>query len=139
MTGFDVPGGSALWPLLDPFESEAAVFWNRQGPITAGRVLARAAALAKRLPERPLAANYCGDRDHFAIALLAIWMRGQTAVFPADRSERSYSLLAGESPEVYCLVDEARFQERTSPAHTVLGLGSKLAQFREPLLARVEE
>ncbi len=107
MTGFDVPGGSALWPLLDPFESEAAVFWNRQGAITAGRVLARAAALAKRLPERPLAANYCGDRDHFAIALLAIWMRGQTAVFPADRSERSYSLLAGESPEVYCLVDEA--------------------------------
>ena len=106
MTGFEVPRGSASWPLLDPFDPEAAAFWSRRGPITAGRILARAAELAQRLPARPLAANYCGERDRFAVALLAIWMRDQTAVFPADRSERSYSLLAGEASELYCLTEE---------------------------------
>jgi len=107
MTDVSAPGGSALWPLLDPFDSEAPVFWSRQGPITAGQLLGRALGLARRLPERPLAANYCLDRDRFAVALLATWMRGQTAVFPADRSERSYSLLAGEASELYCLIEEA--------------------------------
>ena len=106
MTGFDVRGGNTVWPLLDPYDPEAAVFWSRQGAITAGRMLARAADLAQRLPARPLAANYCGKRDRFAVALLALWMRGHTAVFPADRSERSYRLLAGETSELYCLIDE---------------------------------
>ena len=107
MTDFSVPGRSALWPLLDPFDGEAPAFWSRRGPITAGRILARARDLAQRLPERPLAANYCLDRDRFAVALLAIWMRGQTAVFPADRSERSHNLLAEEASELYCLTDQA--------------------------------
>ena len=106
MTAFDLAGGSAPWPLLDPFDPEAVLFWSRQGPLTAGQILSRAAGLAERLPDRTLAANYCGNRDRFSIALLAIWMRGQTAVFPADRSERSHDLLTRDSAELYCLIDE---------------------------------
>ncbi len=106
MTGFDLAGGSAPWPFLDPFDPDAVLFWSRQGPVTAGQVLSRAAGLAERLPDRPLAANYCGDRARFGVALLAIWMRGQTAAFPADRSERSHNLLTRDSAELYCLIDD---------------------------------
>ena len=107
MTDVDAPGKSPLWPLLDPFDPVAPVFWRRRGAITAGEILSRALDLSQHLPERPLAANYCLDRDRFAIALLATWMRGQTAVFPADRSERSHGLLAGEASDLYCLTDQA--------------------------------
>ncbi|MEM9683205.1 MAG: AMP-binding protein [Pseudomonadota bacterium] len=68
-------------------------------------LLARGAALAERLPACPLAVNYCERRDHFAVALLAVWLRGQTAVFPADRTEHTFAMLREDAPDLYALSD----------------------------------
>jgi len=103
-TTTDTPARS--WPLIDRYRADAIAFWTPEGPVTHAMLLARAADLAKRLPARSHAVNYCERRDMFAVALLALWMRGQTALFPADRGAHTYRNLAAEHPDVYSLSDE---------------------------------
>ena len=95
------------WPLIDPYRADAIAFRTPEGPVSHAVLLARAAQLARRLPDRSHAINYCERRDMFTVALLAIWMRGQTALFPADRGEHTYRNLTAEHPDVYSLSDEA--------------------------------
>ncbi len=106
MTHFCLPkSGDRLWPLIHPFEADRPAFWTSGGPLSQGQIVERAAVLAPRLPDRPFAINYSEARDRFAVGLLAAWSRGQTAVFPADRTERSLSMLRASAPDVYCLAD----------------------------------
>ena len=94
------------WPLIDPYRADAVAFWTAEGAVSHATLLARAATLAQRLPDRPHAINYCERRDLFTVALLAIWSRGQTALFPADRGEHTYRALTAEHPDIYSLSDE---------------------------------
>jgi acyl-coenzyme A synthetase/AMP-(fatty) acid ligase len=98
---------TGAWPLIDPYRADALAFQTPEGPLSQAGLLARAAALAERLPARSHAVNYCERRDLFSVALLAIWMRGQTALFPADRAEHTYRNLAAEHPDVYTISDDA--------------------------------
>lgn len=93
-------------PLLDPFEPKAPIFWTQGGSISGAQLLARADRLARRLPDKRAAIIYSESRDSFTVALIAAWLRGQTGVFPADRSERSYSALTRDDPSVYCLTEQ---------------------------------
>jgi acyl-coenzyme A synthetase/AMP-(fatty) acid ligase len=97
--------GAGSWPLIDPFDASRIAFWTSGGPITQGSMLARASRLAARLPDRPLVINYCERRDTFATALVAFWMRGQTALFPADRGEHTFRNLVGDHAALYSLSD----------------------------------
>lgn len=93
------------WPLIDPFDGDRIAFWTADGPITHAKLLARAAQLAARLPACPLVVNYCERRDAFATALVAFWMRGQTALFPADRGEHTFQALCADHAALYSLSD----------------------------------
>lgn len=102
------PGNAtSAWPLIDPYRPDKAAFWSGEGPLSQSALLARAGALSARLPDRPLAVNYCERRDLFAIALLAIWLRGRTAVFPADRTEHTFAMLRGGGSDLFALCDGA--------------------------------
>lgn len=92
-------------PLLDPFVPDRAAFRAAAGVVSHAELHARAERLAARLPDCPLVVNYCERRDIFALALMAAWMRGQTALFPADRGEHTYSMLAADHPLLYSLSD----------------------------------
>ncbi len=93
------------WPLIDPFEPDRAVYWTGDGPISQADLYRRATRLAGRLPDRPVAINYCAARDDFTVALLAMWMRTQTALFPADAGERTFAALAADYPDLYTVSD----------------------------------
>ena len=98
-------GSATSWPLIDPFLPEKTAFWSTDGALSQSELLTRGAALAERLPAYPLAVNYCERRDHFAVALLAVWLRGQTGVFPADRTEHTFTMLREDAPGLYALSD----------------------------------
>jgi len=106
MTGQPTPeSGAEAWPLIDPFDGDRVAFWTSAGPIRQAELLGRAAQLAARLPDRPLVINYCERRDAFAMALLAFWMQGQTALFPADRGEHTFRTLSADHVALYSLSD----------------------------------
>lgn len=92
-------------PLLDPFLPERIAFRSAAGALSHADLLARAERLAAQLPECPLVVNYCERRDAFALALMAVWMRRQTALFPADRGAHTFSLLCEDHPVLYTISD----------------------------------
>jgi acyl-coenzyme A synthetase/AMP-(fatty) acid ligase len=92
-------------PVLDPFLPDRVAFRGGEGAITHAELHGRAALLAESLPDRALVINYCERRDNFTLALMAALMRGQTALFPGDRNARTYAMLAGDNPDLYCLSD----------------------------------
>lgn len=89
------------WPLLDPFEPGRPAYWTGDGPVSQVGLYRRAEQLAARLPDRPVAINYCTGRDDFSVALLAMWMRNQTALFPADAGEHTFAALVADYPDLY--------------------------------------
>lgn len=99
--------GNALWPLLHPFSRDRTAFWNLDGALSRGALHGLANTLAGQLPDRPIAVIYCERRDCFTVALLAVWMRGQTATFPADPTAHEFQLLSTDYPNLYCLTDSA--------------------------------
>ena len=92
-------------PLIDPFRPDRIAFRSAAGPMSQADLLARAERLAAHLPDCPLVANYCERRDCFTLALLAAWMRGQTALFPADRGAHTFSVLSADHSALYVLTD----------------------------------
>lgn len=98
-------GSAKPWSLIDPFDPVRVAFWTSAGPIAQADLLGRAERLARQLPDCPLVINYCERRDAFALALLAFWIRGQTALFPADRAEHTFKTLHAEHPDLYSLSD----------------------------------
>jgi len=89
------------WPLIDPFEPDRVAFWSGNGPISQADLHRRAAQLAGRLPDRPVSVNYCAARDDFTVALLAMWKRRQTALFPGDAGKHTFAALGAEYPDLY--------------------------------------
>jgi acyl-coenzyme A synthetase/AMP-(fatty) acid ligase len=74
--------------------------------VTAGQLLSDAAALARRLPERPYIVNLCADRYHFTVAFLAAMQRRQITLLPASDAAAPLLALAADYPELYFLRDE---------------------------------
>jgi len=107
VTGEAIPASAqpTEWPLIDPFEPDRVAYWTGDGPVSQADLYRRAAQLAGRLPDRPFAINYCTARDDFTVALLAMWMRNQTALFPADAGEHTFAALAAGYPDLYAVSD----------------------------------
>lgn len=97
---------STEWPLLDPFEPGRPAFWTGDGPVSQQDLYDRAERLAVRLPDRPVAINYCTARDDFTVALLAMWLRNQTALFPSDAGEHTFAALVADYPVLYTVSDQ---------------------------------
>ena len=82
------------------------LFWSAEGPMTGERILRRAARLAEKLPDRHAASIAYEKRDRFVTALLSLWMRGQTAVLPADVVARQIDGLKKSYPDIYFLAED---------------------------------
>jgi len=93
------------WSLFDPPAPDRVAFWASDGPVTQAQLGSRARDLAERLPDIPFVIDYCERRDLFALALLAAWLRDQTALFPADRGEHTFQLLSEDHASLYSLSD----------------------------------
>jgi 3-hydroxymyristoyl/3-hydroxydecanoyl-(acyl carrier protein) dehydratase len=106
-------------PLLAPRDLAAPLAWRGGEPVSAYRFLASAArlsaALAERLPAAARPINLCEDRLHFAVALAAALMRGQTCLMPPNAMPATLQRLpagnaAGDPPAhrpAYALADTA--------------------------------
>jgi acyl-coenzyme A synthetase/AMP-(fatty) acid ligase len=74
-------------------------------PISAGRFIARAEALASRLPAGRYAVNLCDDRYQFLLAFCAVALAGQTNLLPAARTPRAVADVLQAYPGSYALGD----------------------------------
>ena len=73
-----------------PFDPLAVAFWYEGGDLSYSQLVNRAVELGERLPSGPAAGNYCDLRDRFAIAFLALMVRGRTALLPPDRTLKTF-------------------------------------------------
>ncbi|MBX3726084.1 MAG: acyl-CoA synthetase [Xanthomonadales bacterium] len=64
------------------------VLYRRGRALPAGQFLARALALAERLPPAPSLINLCEDRGHFLVAFCAALLSGRTTLLPPARTEK---------------------------------------------------
>jgi acyl-coenzyme A synthetase/AMP-(fatty) acid ligase len=91
--------------ILSTADLERPLFWTSEGPIFGDQILRRASRLAGKLPDRSAASVHYERRDRFVTALLSLWMRGQTAVLPAEVVLRQIDVLKQEYPDLYFLAE----------------------------------
>jgi acyl-coenzyme A synthetase/AMP-(fatty) acid ligase/3-hydroxymyristoyl/3-hydroxydecanoyl-(acyl carrier protein) dehydratase len=100
-----------MLPLLARRDLSAPLLWRRGEAMSAGAFIAQALALAERLPARGRPVNLCQDRGHFALALAAALLRGQTSLLPPNALPATLAALAAEGSEAgepaYALVDDS--------------------------------
>jgi acyl-coenzyme A synthetase/AMP-(fatty) acid ligase len=96
---------TATVPLLGGRAAAATVAWRDGRPLTVGALLARAHALAERLPRAGQPVNLCKDRVHFATGMLAALLRGQTSLMPPDTLPTTLQQLCAGGPQPYLLCD----------------------------------
>ena len=97
----------ALLPLLAAQDLAAPLAWRGGLPISAGQFIAEAQTLAEQLPARGRPINLCQDRYHFALALAAALLRGQTSLMPPNALAQTLRQVDGEGAEPYVLADDA--------------------------------
>ncbi|GAA0571394.1 xanthomonadin biosynthesis 3-hydroxybenozate--AMP ligase XanA2 [Craurococcus roseus] len=100
----DARGAAAAIPLTARPPSDV-LCWRGGRPVSVGRFLRDAAALAARLSERPYAVNFCADRYLALVAFAAALSRGQTTLLCADRSPLRLRALAARYPDAHALAD----------------------------------
>jgi acyl-coenzyme A synthetase/AMP-(fatty) acid ligase len=98
------PSPSAT-PLLGSAAPDAPLAWRAGAPISRRRYLADLAALAARLPEGGPLLALSADRYHFALALGAAVVRGQTSLLPPNHTPDMVERLRRLHPQAYALVD----------------------------------
>ena len=92
-------------PLLGARDPALPLAWHAGQPISAGRFLAEAQALAGRLPAAGPAVNLCQDRYRFALGLAAALLRGHTSLMPPNALPETLRRLRDQGPAPYALVD----------------------------------
>jgi acyl-CoA synthetase (AMP-forming)/AMP-acid ligase II len=92
--------------LLGARELTGTVAWHDGRTVSAGQLLADAAALAEQLPAHGQAVNLCVDRYLFAVALLAAVLRGQTSMMPPNTLGDTLRRLRRPGTETYALCDD---------------------------------
>ena len=88
----------------------APLAWRAGRPVSTGRFVAAAEALAERLPPHGQPVNLCQDRLNFAIAWAAALLRGQASLMPPNAlpaTLRALPALDSAGAPVYALADEA--------------------------------
>jgi hypothetical protein len=95
---------AAPLPLLAPRDLAAPLAWLNGAPVSGGRFIAEAQALAAQLPEgRPV--NLCQDRYLFALGLAAALLRGQTSLMPPNALPDTLRQVGSDGGTPYLLID----------------------------------
>ncbi len=100
-----MPGAQRL-PLLAARDLGSTLAWRRGEAISAGRFIAEAQALAETLPAQGRPINLCQDRYHFALALAAALLRGQTSLLPPNALPATLGQVPAEGAAPYVLSDD---------------------------------
>ncbi len=113
------PDQRKLLPLLSPRDLDKPLIWSHGRPISGGQFLAQAAALAEQLPASGRVINLCQNRYHFALALAAALLRGQTSLMPPnalpDTLQRLHEAAQHAAGGAYVLADDARLDVGALP------------------------
>ncbi len=84
---------------------DSVIYLYDNTPVTRERLFAHAVYLSQQLPDRNYAINLCQNRYLFTVAYLAVLIKQQINLLPANRSKRDISQLLQEYPQSYCLSD----------------------------------
>ncbi len=93
-------------PLLAARDLTRPLAWHQGQPLSAGRFVAQAQALAQQLPAAGPAVNLCQDRYRFALGLAAALLRGHTSLMPPNALPETLGSLSHDGPAPYALVDD---------------------------------
>jgi acyl-CoA synthetase (AMP-forming)/AMP-acid ligase II len=96
-----------LLPLLAARDPAAPLAWRAGRPVSPGRFVAAAEALAERLPPHGRPVNLCRDRLNFAIAFAAALLRGQASLMPPNALPTTLRALPPQGAPVYAIADDA--------------------------------
>jgi acyl-coenzyme A synthetase/AMP-(fatty) acid ligase len=100
------PSPAPTRPLLASAEANAIVAWRGAEPITAGRLVAHVAAVAAALPDARHVLNFCADRYHFAVLLLAAIVRRQVTLLPPATTPHMIQAMHAFAPDAYYVSDD---------------------------------
>lgn len=95
---------SAL-PLLCHATPDALFALRPDGPVSAGRFLAEARALADQLPNGRYLLNVCSDRYRFAVGFAAGLIAGKVSLQPSSQTPETLRQLQADYPDLACLAD----------------------------------
>lgn len=93
----------ARWPLLG---ADSDLVWRRAGAVARGTLIARARALAERLPQADHVINLCQNREAFLTGFLAALLRAQTTLLPPNRARGTVSEIGRKFGAVYVIAEE---------------------------------
>jgi acyl-coenzyme A synthetase/AMP-(fatty) acid ligase len=95
---------SAL-PLLSHATPDALFALRPDGPVSAGRFLAEARALADQLPPGRHLLNVCSDRYRFAVGFAAGLIAGKVSLQPSSQTPETLRQLQADYADLTCLAD----------------------------------
>ena len=94
-------------PLLASDDLGRALVLRGGAPVSAGRFLAQAEALAARLPHGTHVVNLCTDRYRFLLTFCAVALARQTNLLPAARTAHAVDGVMRAYPGSYAIGDSA--------------------------------
>lgn len=97
---------SAHLPLVGHRDLDRAIAWRDGAPISTGRFVADAEALATALPPGAYLLNLCDDRYRFMVGFAAALIAGRTTLLPPNRTEQMLARMARTHPGCTALADE---------------------------------
>jgi len=92
-------------PLLADADLQRTLVASGGLPLSAGRFIAQAEALAALLPPGRYAVNLCDDRYEFLVAFCAVILAGQTNLLPASRAPQAIADVLHAYPGSFALGD----------------------------------
>ena len=94
-------------PLVGHRAADARLAWRAGVPITAGRFVAEAIALARHLPRSQYVLNSCRDRYLFSVGFGAALIAGRATLLPPSRAPETLAQLAMRYPDILYLGEDA--------------------------------
>jgi acyl-coenzyme A synthetase/AMP-(fatty) acid ligase len=93
-------------PLFEHQRAEQVLAYRAGQPISAGRFLQDARALARRLPPGGHILNLCADRYRFTVGLAASLIGGKCSLLPPAHTPEVIRQLLSFAPDTICLTDD---------------------------------
>ncbi|HEY2419597.1 MAG TPA: AMP-binding protein [Steroidobacteraceae bacterium] len=93
-------------PLFEHQRAEQVLAYRGGQPISAGRFLQDARALARRLPPGGHVLNLCADRYRFTVGLAASLIGGKCSLLPPAHTPEVVRQLLSFAPDTICLTDD---------------------------------
>lgn len=122
---------------LNAEHAESVFVWQDGCPISKQVFMQQVQAVAKELPQSEYAINLCEDRYLFLVVFVAMLMRGQVNLLPANRSVAEVQSVSKRYGGCPCVVDRPR--PELGVAQHLTGRGWPTAQRAEVALPQFDD